>query len=283
MKLTCDLCGGTLQMNLNGQGATCTNCGLTYPIERLREMLNNKAPDKTPVEDTPAEPKAAPPRQEQDVPAQRGYDEPFTVAAQETAKALTERRFSFRPEQFVMENSGNVRELCGQVLQGGIGLGDTIYLDGDPYTVDYINNDPKQSCVKAGMEASIRLPGCIKRTLKKAKSVVGDENPVANAYNYPGTVHAYFSHLLSDAFGEYEIWETVTREEAEMPVDYLLCKNSKPVLAIFLLNSNDDKRRRRVSWAQRNFAPKGIACTHFYDNYRNDAPYVIDRVQKALG
>lgn len=271
MKLTCDLCGGTLQMNLNGQGAVCTNCGLTYPMERLREMLNRK----TPVEDTPAEPKAAPPKQAQ--------DEPFTVATQETAKAPTERSFSFRPEQFVMENSGNVRELCGEIRQGGIGLGDTVYLDGVPYTVDYINNDPKQASAKAGTVATIRLPGCTKRVLKKVTTAVGDENPVANAYNYPGTVHAYFSRLLSEAFGEYELWENIAREEAEMPVDYLLCKNSKPILAIFLLDSCDQKRRRRVSWAQRNFAPKGIACTHFYDNYRNDAPYVIDRVQKALG
>lgn len=278
MKLTCDLCGGTLQMNLDGNGAVCTNCGLTYPMERLREMLNRK----TPVEDTPTEPKASPLRQEPDVPAQRGYDAPFTVAAKETAKAPTERSFSFRPEQFVMENTG-VRELCGEIRQGGIGLGDTVYLDGVPYTVGYINNDPKQASAKAGTVATIRLPGCTKRVLKKVTTVVGDENPVANAYNYPGTVHAYFSRLLSEAFGEYELWENIAREEAEMPVDYLLCKNSKPILAIFLLNSDDDKRRRRVSWAQRNFAPKGIACTHFYDNYRNDAPYVIDRVQKALG
>lgn len=275
MKLACDLCGGTLQMNRDGQGATCTNCGLTYPMERLREMLHRNAPAAAASAEPETVVSAAPPKQE--------YDAPFTVVAQEPAAKPTERRFSFQPEQFVMENSGNTRSLCGQVLQGGIGLGDTIYLDGDPYTVDCINDDPKRACVKAGAEASIRLPGCIKRTLKKAKTVEGDANPVANAYNYPGTVHAYFSHLLSDAFGEYELWENVTREEAEMPVDYLLCQNSKPVLAIFLLDSNDDKRRTRVRWAQRDFAPKGIACTHFYDNYRNDAPYVIDRVQNALG
>ena len=39
MKLTCDLCGSELQMTSGGQGAVCTNCGLTYSMERLREKL----------------------------------------------------------------------------------------------------------------------------------------------------------------------------------------------------------------------------------------------------
>lgn len=39
MKLTCDLCGSELQMTSGGQNAVCSNCGLTYSIERLREKL----------------------------------------------------------------------------------------------------------------------------------------------------------------------------------------------------------------------------------------------------
>ena len=39
MKLTCDLCGGELQMNLDGKGATCSNCGMTYSLEHLRKKL----------------------------------------------------------------------------------------------------------------------------------------------------------------------------------------------------------------------------------------------------
>ena len=39
MKLTCDLCGGELQMNLDGQGAVCVNCGMTYSVEHLRKKL----------------------------------------------------------------------------------------------------------------------------------------------------------------------------------------------------------------------------------------------------
>ena len=38
-KLTCDLCGGTLEINKGGKGATCIECGLTYSMEHLREKL----------------------------------------------------------------------------------------------------------------------------------------------------------------------------------------------------------------------------------------------------
>ena len=57
MKLTCDICGGTLQMNSGGTGATCVNCGMTYSVDRLREKLGGPAdiPDAAyaPVENSP--------------------------------------------------------------------------------------------------------------------------------------------------------------------------------------------------------------------------------------
>lgn len=54
MKLTCDLCGGTLQINSGGKGATCTNCGLGYTMERLQEKLSGqKIPQTPPVSDPP--------------------------------------------------------------------------------------------------------------------------------------------------------------------------------------------------------------------------------------
>ena len=40
MKLTCDICGASLQMASGGKGATCTNCGVTYDIDRLKEKLS---------------------------------------------------------------------------------------------------------------------------------------------------------------------------------------------------------------------------------------------------
>ncbi|MBQ3088375.1 MAG: hypothetical protein IJC36_01945 [Clostridia bacterium] len=40
MKLTCNICGAPLQMNPNNNGAFCTNCGMNYSVESLRNKLN---------------------------------------------------------------------------------------------------------------------------------------------------------------------------------------------------------------------------------------------------
>ena len=107
--------------------------------------------------------------------------------------------------------------------------------------------------------------------------------PILKGYNYPDTVREYFDHLLMGTFNQYEIRTDVAKDELNIPVHYLFCKNGKPVLAVFLIHSNDSKARSQVRKADRIFAWEDVACTHFYENYRNDAPYVIDRVKDALG
>ena len=90
MKLTCDLCGGTLLMKRGGQEAACTQCGISYSIDRLREKLamNNVATNTTPPQ-------------------------------------------LFMPKQFIMEVSRGSGDISGRVKQGGIGLGDRIYINND--------------------------------------------------------------------------------------------------------------------------------------------------------
>lgn len=58
-KIQCDLCGGELVMLVGGQKAACGNCGLEYPIERLREILM----ERTQIN--------APEAQEVDIPTQK--------------------------------------------------------------------------------------------------------------------------------------------------------------------------------------------------------------------
>ena len=58
MKLKCDLCDSALQMNLGGKSATCTGCGLTYSMDRLKEMLGSKTTE------IPNPPKAEAPKTE---------------------------------------------------------------------------------------------------------------------------------------------------------------------------------------------------------------------------
>ena len=45
MKLTCDICGSTLQMNPDNQGAACTSCGMAYSLESLRAKVGSATAD----------------------------------------------------------------------------------------------------------------------------------------------------------------------------------------------------------------------------------------------
>lgn len=40
--LLCDICQSTLVMNTDGQSATCSNCGISYSVERLREKIRSQ-------------------------------------------------------------------------------------------------------------------------------------------------------------------------------------------------------------------------------------------------
>ena len=109
MKISCELCGGALQMNVGGQGATCAVCGLSYPMERLREMLAARTAVKTeapkPVEQNPvvkapvarvAKTPAAvsqPPINQQPQPSVEGKIK---------TPEKPQRRFSYQPPQFIM-------------------------------------------------------------------------------------------------------------------------------------------------------------------------------------
>lgn len=273
MKLTCELCGGALQMNLGGQGATCTTCGLAYPMERLREMLTGK----TPVVQDP--PKPEPPKP---VPPKPEPEEEMIYDVTEWEKV---EKFTFVPEQFTMSVTETGADyISGHIQQGGIGVGDRIYINHDyahPYKICCLN-DPSLPDAKKGMWAQLYLKKCPKRILKNASVVTGDPNPVANAYNYPGTVYEYFSNLLLGEFSQYEIHSDVPHKELEIPVSFMFYQGGKPVLAVFLSHSRDARGGRQIAKAFRTLALEGIPCTNFYENYRNDAPYVIDRVRGAL-
>ena len=110
MKQTCDCCGGTLRKKIFGRGAVCKSCGMTYTAESLkeRESFRSSVPETA------------------DWASESGM--------QKTAPAV-----EFGPRQFVMDVTGRDREgVVGQVRQGGIGLGDTVYINADstrPYRV----------------------------------------------------------------------------------------------------------------------------------------------------
>ena len=193
----------------------------------------------------------------------------------------------FAPRQFLMHNNGTGdRAFVGYVQQGGVGLGDKVYFDSDysrPYTVCSVNNY-NDCCAKAGTRAIIELAEKVPFGMfRQVQTICGTPTPIINSYNYGGTVQQFFDFLLVNAFPQYEIYADVEHSELKKPINYLFCKNGKPVLAVFLGNS---KKRSSLSVpykASRIFQSDGIRCTKFFDDYRNDTPYVIKRVNEALG
>ena len=257
MKQTCDCCGGTLRKKIFGRGAVCKSCGMTYTAESLEERnsFRSSADERT------------------------GWN-----PGEEIAPAM-----EFSPRQFVMDVTGQDRKsVSGRVRQGGIGLGDMVYVNGNcrhPYRVWYIwRGSEDVCCAKAGDHAHIGLrPNPGKAVLKNAAMLTGVPDPVDNGYNYPGTMQEYFLHLLTAEFPQYQIVTDVTQEELKIPVSFMLYENNRPVLAVFLIDSTDSGARYQVTKAARIFSPEGVGCTHFFENYRNDASYVIQRVRSALG
>lgn len=324
MKITCTLCGGELRVNCGGKDATCVNCGLTYPMERLREMLTGRgpsAPEATNVETNRVKTDYTNSWGKTDATTTNsnaswgkvnatptsgatGWDKGNDASASnnmgwgktddapiydvvEWEKVDTVSPTSAHTaEQFVMEISGAGKGcIYGRVRQGGIGLGDVVYLDDDygtAYTVDRINGKASLPCAKAGMTAELNLPTCLGRTMKKARKATGVPNPAVSAYNYPGTAEEYFSQIFSDQFAEYEIRRNMTHEGLKIPANYLLCREGTPVLAVFLVHSKDGKSRYQLKKAAELLGREGVRCTHFYEDYRNDEVYVLKRVQDAL-
>lgn len=43
MKICCDICGGELEMTVDGQSAVCKDCGMRHSVERVRQMLKKPA------------------------------------------------------------------------------------------------------------------------------------------------------------------------------------------------------------------------------------------------
>jgi len=194
--------------------------------------------------------------------------------------------FDFEPKQFIMKNNGKgIGDLSGWVQQGGIGLGDSVYLDGDyshPYRIYSINDDANITRARSGMPVELFLADCPRWILKKARIVTGDPEPVANCYNYPGTIREYFSDLLRSEFSEYTIRADITHDQIKIPADLMFYKDGKQVLAVYLINSNNSKNRYQAEKAVRIYASEGTSCIHFFEDYRNDMPYVIQRIRREL-
>ena len=135
----------------------------------------------------------------------------------------------------------------------------------------------------AGMSINLRLASCPKALQRQAKTLVGDNPPAENAYHFPGTVDEYFTYLLRENFADYKLRVNMAWEDMEIPVSYMLLKDGYPAIAIFVFGSQDAKARYQAQKAMEVFGRAGVSCTHFYEEYRNEPAYVVDRIRSAMG
>jgi hypothetical protein len=176
--------------------------------------------------------------------------------------------------------------LAGDVKQGCIGVGERVYINGDyskPYTLRRFGNDPDATHASAGEYARLYPVPHHKDVMKQARVITGDPNPTSNAYRYSGSVEGYFTDLLQKNFGEYTLEKQVDCPGLKIPVTFMLMKNGRPLVAIFVFDSKDSHSRYQAQKAQKIFEEAHIGYTHFYKDYRNDMPYVIDRIRAAMG
>lgn len=290
MRLVCDLCGGGLQINSGGQGATCMVCRLNYSMDRLREKLNlqmmNVPEVMPPMPEPPALPaKNSPVVEKVVVPQVAPKTEPVItpVAVKVEPEVFQPARSIVVPKQFSLQVQKGKGDVSGIVQQGGIGLGDKVYINYDyshPYFVSRVNDG--DACVKEGMRADLYLRDCPKSVLRNVFAVIGAPRPALNGHNYPGEVEEYFRYVLEREFSNCRIETQVYKNGLRKPVDFVVYRNDAPLLAVVLITGGNGTDRSHAKRAARLFRTEGVVCTHFYREFRNDMPYVIERIGEAL-
>ena len=109
-----------------------------------------------------------------------------------------------------------------------------------------------------------------------------------NLYNYPGDAVDYFFGLLSESFPGYAVEKNVgagrlgiSVPSQHMPKNILLSKAGSPALLILLLPKNS-YRLKCITELKQQCESAGIAHMQFFLEFRNEAGYVVNRIQKAL-
>lgn len=150
MKLQCELCGGTLQMEPGGRGAVCTACGLGYTLTRLRELLGGTGSAPVPA---PA-PKPAPVSAPAPAPKPRDPREGAAGDARRTGGFLL-------TVEDVYTVAGRGVDVLGTVEQGTVAVGDGVAVNGaGSYAVTAISHQGRmQERAGQGMPVALCLRG----------------------------------------------------------------------------------------------------------------------------
>lgn len=200
-------------------------------------------------------------------------------------------------EQFVMQVNKATRKggfrtwyltVEGCVKQGCVANLDTVFLNGapsSPWTVWGPEPIPPATYnrASAGMKVRLTLEGDQKVDPKFIQTLVGECSPAETLDHFTGTPRQFFNSLLIRQFHpKYRILTDVTCDGIPIPVTYMLCLESKSKLAVFLLDSFDNKQRYQVDKALKACKEAGIPAMQFFMDYSNTAHYVSMRIRKTL-
>lgn len=108
--------------------------------------------------------------------------------------------------------------------------------------------------------------------------------PAADGYAFNGPVGQYFAQILANRFPQYTVWPSVRlnpNSQDSVPVTFMVCAGSRPVLAIIICSSRAWESAPIVSTIQQ-CQKSGIPVQRYYYNFRNEANYVINRLGQVL-
>ena len=118
-----------------------------------------------------------------------------------------------------------------------------------------------------------------------------ENQPVETESNYKpvNNVDEYFESLITeDAFPGYRIERNVHAKVFDAsahpccyPITYLFLKGNKPVLAVFLMNSNQ-YRAMIAKGSYEVLSANGVKYIRFFRNCKNEKDYVINRIKENL-
>lgn len=194
--------------------------------------------------------------------------------------ASVSRRGAFRSWSLTVE---------GTVRQGCVANMDTVFLNGSRvsgWMVWGIEATPPaayKNRASAGMKVRLTLEGEQKADPSTVKTIVGECCPPEALDRFTGTPRQFFNSLLVRQFHpKYRILTEANCPSIPHPVTYLFCEGDKPRLAVFLVDSFDNKGYYRVGKALQACEQAGLPAMQFFMDYSNTAHYVSTRIRKIL-
>lgn len=257
----CDLCGGPLMIDIGGQYATCQNCGMRHSIERVKEMLNDSAV----------------------IPTIKPQLRDDSIKWEQVGSDFEER------DPNALWRTENLLVTVDQMQKAVHGLFRT--KTRTAYVCQINNGTLPYSGILTDVHTGQEYYICYHSEDDFPELEFSDEEYFGKTYPLPGSGTRWmgrpsFVHMVEDACEDavirYQVQASVFgADEFCYPVDYLIVKDGKPLLAICLVDKNN-YRYKCVSKTKEAVERMGIEYMRFFVEMPNDPSYVTRRIKTAL-